>query len=163
MSHRQTPMPQGFLIRIHESSAVWGQEILHKLATPVCHLCISNDNVLWICGNIITGTTPKKGWDSLRSNCPLSHPLPFTRHCSISVVRALSKVALCPKYLSPPYGTMANPHLSSARTPSPRTCEFTNSLVSPLVWGGLHLPSCPLPSVPFNTAQPLNKNHTAHQ
>ena len=31
--------------------------------------------------------------------------------------------------------------------------------VSPVVWGGLHLPSCPLPAVPFSTAQPLNKSN----
>ena len=116
------------------------------------------DNYTWV----------KEGLGQSRGTCPLSHPMPFTRHCSISVVRALSKVALCPKYLSPPSGTMVNPHLSSMRTPSPRTCELTNSMVSPLVWDGLHLPSCPCQPCPsVNTAfkpephcPPVN--HLAH-
>ena len=52
---------------------------------------------------------------------------PFTRHCSISVVRALSKVALCPTYLSPSCGTMVNTPLSSTRTPSHRTTQSPGS------------------------------------
>ena len=44
----------------------------------------------------------------------------------------------------------------------PVTWELTDSLVSPVVWGGLHLPSCPPPTVPFSPAQPLNKSHAAH-
>ena len=34
--------------------------------------------------------------------------------------------------------------------------------VSPVMWVRLHLPSCPLPTVPFNTTQPLNKSHATH-
>ena len=40
----------------------------------------------------------------------------------------------------------------------PVSCELTDSLVSPDVWGKLQLPSCPLPTVPFSTTQPLNKS-----
>ena len=40
----------------------------------------------------------------------------------------------------------------------PVSCELTDSLVSPDVWGKLQLPSFPLPTVPFSTTQPLNKS-----
>ena len=40
------------------------------------------------------------------------------------------------------------------------TYELTDSLVSPIVWGRLHLLCCLLPTVPFGTTQPLNKSHT---
>ena len=112
----------------------------------------------------MTGTAAhgtKKGWGSLMGSCSLSHSCPSqgiaVPRWSVPSQRRHPAPHTCPTLW---HNGQSSSEISENSIPQdhPVTWELTDSLVSPVVWAGLHLPSCPLPTVPFSPAQPLNKS-----
>ena len=67
--------------------------------------------------------------------------------CSVPSQRWHSAPHTCPTLW---HNSQSSSDISENSIPQdhPVTWELADSLVSPVMWGGLHLPSCPLPTVP---------------
>ena len=106
-----------------------------------------------------------KGWCSLTGSCSLSHPI---LHKALQYLggQCPLKGGTLPHTPVPPSGTMANPLLTSVRTPSPRIIQLPGSwqILCLSSYVGWTSPSqLPTARSALSPAQALNKSHAAHR